>query len=91
VPPGTKRRETTITLFATNAPAFSIWQRCNKPVQVGFGGSIPVGVETTEIEAVCRVCDVALTPALLSRIRHLDSAYRSAVIDDLNKKASTKK
>lgn len=51
---------------------------------------MPVGVETIEIEAVCRVCKATLTPDLLSRIRHLDAAYRSAVIDDLNKKSKSK-
>lgn len=58
---------------------------------MGMAGSMPVGMDTTEIEAVCRVHEVTLTPMLLGRIRHLDAAYRSAVIDDLNKKSARKR
>jgi hypothetical protein len=72
-------------------PAFTIWRSCNKPVEMGMGGTVPVGIGTIEIEAVCRVHQVELTPMLLSRIRHLDAAYRSVVIDDLNKKSASKR
>lgn len=71
-------------MFRSNLPALGIWVRCRKPVQIGMTGAIPVGVETTEIEAVCRACKTELTVTLLHRIRHLDTAYRDAVIEDLN-------
>lgn len=57
---------------------------------MGMAGAIPSGVETVEIEAVCRVFNTELTPDLHGRIRHLDHAYRDAVVEDLNKRAKAK-